>query len=98
MELTGKSILITGGTGSLGKALTSHILKHNPEVKRLVIFSRDEQKQYQMAHEYPVDKYPQVRFFIGDVRDKERLVRAMKDIDYVVHTAAMKHVPIAEYN
>lgn len=82
----------------MGKALTSHILKHNPEVKRLVIFSRDEQKQYQMAQEYPVDKYPQVRFFIGDVRDKERLTRAMKGIDYVIHTAAMKHVPIAEYN
>jgi len=93
-----KSILITGGTGSLGKALTKHILGLFPEVKRLVIFSRDEQKQFQMAMEYPHDKYPQVRFFIGDVRDKERLIRAMQGIDYVIHAAAMKHVPIAEYN
>lgn len=93
-----KSILITGGTGSLGKALTSHILHNHPEIKRLVIFSRDEQKQFQMAQEYPHDQYPQIRFFIGDVRDKERLKRAMKGIDYVIHAAAMKHVPIAEYN
>ena len=96
--LNGKSILITGGTGSLGKALTSHIFKTYPDVKRLVIFSRDEQKQYQMGLEYPADKYPQIRFFIGDVRDYERLKRAMKSIDYVIHAAAMKHVPIAEYN
>ena len=96
--LNNKSILITGGTGSLGKALTSHILKAYPQVKRLVIFSRDEQKQFQMAQDYPADKYPQIRFFIGDVRDKERLVRAFKGVDYVIHAAAMKHVPIAEYN
>jgi UDP-N-acetylglucosamine 4,6-dehydratase/5-epimerase len=96
--LNGKSILITGGTGSLGKALTSHIFKTYPNIKRLVIFSRDEQKQYQMGLEYPADKYPQIRFFIGDVRDFERLKRAMKSIDYVIHAAAMKHVPIAEYN
>ena len=78
--LNGKSILITGGTGSLGKALTTHIFKNYPDVKRLVIFSRDEQKQYQMALEYPADKYPQIRFFIGDVRDFERLKRAMKRV------------------
>lgn len=96
--LNNKSILITGGTGSLGKALTEHILKKWPDVKRLVIFSRDEQKQFQMAQDYPVSKYPQVRFFIGDVRDRERLVRAFEDIDYVIHAAAMKHVHIAEYN
>lgn len=96
--LNGKSILITGGTGSLGKALTSHIYKTYPDVKRIVIFSRDEQKQYQMGLEYPPDKYPQIRFFIGDVRDFERVKRAMKSIDYVIHAAAMKHVPIAEYN
>ncbi|MEN5233645.1 UDP-N-acetylglucosamine 4,6-dehydratase (inverting) [Sphingobacterium faecium] len=96
--LNNKSILITGGTGSLGKALTSHILKAYPQVKRLVIFSRDEQKQFHMAQDYPADKYPQIRFFIGDVRDKERLVRAFKGVDYVIHAAAMKHVPIAEYN
>lgn len=93
-----KSVLITGGTGSLGKALTKHILTQYPDVKRLVIFSRDEQKQFQMAQEYPHEQFPQVRFFIGDVRDRERLLRAMKGIDYVIHAAAMKHVPIAEYN
>lgn len=96
--LNGKSILITGGTGSLGKALTKHIFKTHPEVKRLVIFSRDEQKQFQMAQEYPVHEYPQIRFFIGDIRDEARVKRALKGIDYVIHAAAMKHVPIAEYN
>lgn len=98
MNLEEKSILITGGTGSLGKALTAHILKKHPKVKRLVIFSRDEQKQFQMAQEYPAHEYPQIRFFIGDVRDKERLTRAFNGVDYVIHAAAMKHVPIAEYN
>ncbi|WP_421874966.1 UDP-N-acetylglucosamine 4,6-dehydratase (inverting) [Marinoscillum sp.] len=98
MNLKNKSILITGGTGSLGKALTEFILSKQSEIKRLVIYSRDEQKQFQMAQEYPHDRYPQIRFFIGDVRDKERLTRAMKGIDYVIHAAAMKHVPIAEYN
>lgn len=93
-----KSLLITGGTGSLGKALTKHILTKYPDIKRLVIFSRDEQKQFQMAQEFPQSVYPQIRYFIGDVRDKERLVRAMKGIDYVIHAAAMKHVHIAEYN
>ncbi|GAA4941929.1 UDP-N-acetylglucosamine 4,6-dehydratase (inverting) [Algibacter agarivorans] len=97
-DLKGKSILITGGTGSLGKALTSHILTKYPEVKRLVIYSRDEQKQFQMAQEYPSQKYPQIRYFIGDVRDRERLVRAFQGVDYVIHAAAMKHVHIAEYN
>ena len=97
-ELSGKSILITGGTGSLGKALTSHIFKKYPDVKRLVVFSRDEQKQFEMAQEYPHAEFPQIRFFIGDVRDYERLKRALRGIDYVIHAAAMKHVPIAEYN
>lgn len=96
--LKNKTLLITGGTGSLGKALTSHILQCHPEVKKVIIFSRDEQKQFQMAQEYPSDKYPQIRFFIGDVRDKERLLRAFKEVDYVIHAAAMKHVHIAEYN
>ena len=98
MDLNNKGILITGGTGSLGKALTERILKQWPNVKRLIIFSRDEQKQFQMAQEYPSSDYPQIRFFIGDVRDKDRLVRALRGIDYVIHAAAMKHVPIAEYN
>jgi UDP-N-acetylglucosamine 4,6-dehydratase len=96
--LTGKSILITGGTGSLGKALTQHILSNFPTIKRLIIFSRDEQKQFQMAQEFPQSEYPQLRYFIGDVRDKSRLVRAFKGVDYIIHAAAMKHVPIAEYN
>jgi UDP-N-acetylglucosamine 4,6-dehydratase (inverting) len=96
--LAGKTILITGGTGSLGKALTKHIIGSYPNLKKLIIFSRDEQKQFQMAQEYPVNLYPKIRFFIGDVRDKERLMRAFKEVDYVIHAAAMKHVPIAEYN
>ena len=93
-----KSILITGGTGSLGKALTKHILTNFPDVKRLVIFSRDEQKQFQMAQEFSNEEYPQIRYFIGDVRDKDRLIRAMTGVDYVIHAAAMKHVHLAEYN
>ena len=96
--LRDKSILITGGTGSLGKALTKHILTNKPDIKRLVIFSRDEQKQFEMAQDYPENKFPQIRFFIGDVRDEARVKRALKGIDYVIHAAAMKHVPIAEYN
>lgn len=96
--LNGKSILITGGTGSLGKQLTKIILKRWPEVKRLVILSRDEQKQFQMNMEYPAVAGGNIRYFIGDVRDFERLKRAFKDIDIVIHAAAMKHVHIAEYN
>lgn len=93
-----KSILITGGTGSLGQALTRHILKHNPTLERLVIFSRDEQKQYHMEQEFPTSKYKGIRYFIGNVRDKERLKRAMDGVETVIHAAAMKHVHIAEYN
>ena len=98
MDLNNKSILITGGTGSLGKELTKTIFNKWPKVARLVIYSRDEQKQFTMAQEYPVDIYPKIRFFIGDVRDRKRLTRAFEGIDIVIHTAAMKHVPIAEYN
>ena len=96
--LDNKSILITGGTGSLGKELTKTILKKWPNIKKLVIYSRDEQKQFQMAQEFPESKYPAIRYFIGDVRDLERLKRAFNGIDYVIHAAAMKHVHIAEYN
>jgi len=96
--LSNKSILITGGTGTLGKALTKTIFDRWPDVKRVVIFSRDEQKQFLMEQDYPKSKYPQIRFFIGDVRDQARLVRALYGIDYVIHAAAMKHVHIAEYN
>lgn len=82
----------------MGKELTKNILTNWPQVRRLVIYSRDEQKQFQMAQEYPKAKYPNIRFFIGDVRDLERLKRAFTGIDYVIHAAAMKHVDIAEYN
>ncbi len=98
LDLNGKGVLITGGTGSLGKALTKTILEKWPNVGRLVIYSRDEQKQFQMAQEYSEEKYPAIRYFIGDVRDKDRLIRALQGIDYVIHAAAMKHVHIAEYN
>jgi UDP-N-acetylglucosamine 4,6-dehydratase len=96
--LNDKSILITGGTGSLGKKLVETILMRYPQCKRLVVFSRDEQKQFQMAQEFPETTYPCIRYFIGDVRDYERLKRAFTGIDYVIHAAAMKHVHIAEYN
>lgn len=96
--LNNKSVLITGGTGSLGKALTKNILEKWPDVKRLVIFSRDEQKQFQMEQEFSTSKYKCIRYFIGDVRDLERLKRAFMGVDYVIHAAAMKHVHIAEYN
>jgi len=96
--LNNKSILITGGTGSLGKALVKRILKDYPKVKRLIVFSRDEQKQFQMSQEFPDTKFQSIRYFIGDVRDYERVKRALRKIDYVIHAAAMKHVPIAEYN
>ena len=98
LNLNNKSVLITGGTGSLGKELTKTILTKWPEIKRLVIYSRDEQKQFLMSHEFPEDKYPSIRFFIGDVRDLDRMKRAFTGVDYVIHAAAMKHVHIAEYN
>jgi UDP-N-acetylglucosamine 4,6-dehydratase (inverting) len=93
-----KNILITGGTGSLGKELTRTILSNWPDVRRLIIYSRDEQKQFQMAQDFPADQYPAIRFFIGDVRDLERMERAFNDVDCVIHADAMKHVHIAEYN
>tara|TARA_B110000879_G_C11171458_1_gene513767 strand:+ start:513 stop:1514 length:1002 start_codon:yes stop_codon:yes gene_type:complete len=96
--LNNKSLLITGGTGSLGTKLVETILREYPNIKRLVVFSRDEQKQFQMAQRFPETKYPALRYFIGDIRDYQRVKRALKNIDYVIHTAAMKHVHIAEYN
>ena len=98
LNLNGKSILITGGTGSFGKMFTKLILESNPKIKRLVIFSRDEQKHFQMGMEFSEEKYPAIRYFIGDVRDKERLISAFEGIEVVIHAAAMKHVHIAEYN
>jgi UDP-N-acetylglucosamine 4,6-dehydratase (inverting) len=96
--LNNKSILITGGTGSLGKKLTKTIFDQWPDVQRLIIYSRDEQKQFQMAQEFPLEKFPKIRFYVGDVRDLERMTRAFNDVDCVIHAAAMKHVHIAEYN
>ena len=98
LDLNNKSILITGGTGSFGKMFTKLILERNPDVKRLVILSRDEQKHFNMAMEFPESKYPAMRYFIGDVRDKDRLERAFEGVDIVIHAAAMKHVHLAEYN
>jgi UDP-N-acetylglucosamine 4,6-dehydratase (inverting) len=98
LDLNNKSIIITGGTGSFGKMFTKIILTKYPKVKRLVILSRDEQKHYNMAMEFPESKFPAIRYFIGDVRDRKRLVRAFEGIDIVIHAAAMKHVHLAEYN
>lgn len=92
------SILITGGTGSFGKAFIKEVLSEKYTVDRLVIFSRDELKQWEIEEEYPESKYPQIRFFLGDIRDKERLKRAFRGVETVVHAAALKQVPKAEYN
>ena len=97
MKMKQKSILITGGTGSFGKEFIKSIIDGH-EYNRIVIYSRDEFKQYHMENEFPKSKYPHLRFFIGDVRDKDRLKRACSGINVIVHAAAMKHVPIAEYN
>ncbi|MSQ57474.1 MAG: UDP-N-acetylglucosamine 4,6-dehydratase (inverting) [Limnohabitans sp.] len=98
VDICDQSILITGGTGSFGKAFVKAVLEHCQKINRLVVFSRDELKQYEMQQEFPQDKYPALRFFIGDVRDPGRLARAMEGIDTVVHAAALKQVPAAEYN
>jgi UDP-N-acetylglucosamine 4,6-dehydratase len=92
-----KSILITGGTGSFGKQYVRTILS-NYKPNRLIIFSRDELKQFEMEQEFPVTKYPCMRYFIGDVRDQSRLIAAMQNVDFVIHAAALKQVPAAEYN
>ena len=96
--LNNKSILVTGGTGSFGKSFVIKILKKYPKIKRLVIFSRDELKQHEMASEISEKDYPCIRYFIGDVRDQSRLYRAFENIDIVIHAAALKQVPAAEYN
>ncbi len=95
--LENKVILITGGTGSFGRAFVRYVLKHY-KPRKLIIFSRDEFKQWQMSKEFPESEYPQLRFFLGDIRDKDRLRLAFDGVDYVVHAAALKHVPILEYN
>jgi len=91
-------ILITGGTGSFGKEFIAQIFKRYPEIKRLVVYSRDELKQWKLQQLYPEKEYPQLRFFLGDVRDRDRLKRALEGIDTVIHAAALKQVPAAEYN
>lgn len=98
MNFSDKSILITGGTGSFGKEFVRTILSQYPNIKRLVIYSRDELKQFEMAQEFPKSKYDGIRYFIGDIRDKDRFMRACEGIDYIVHAAALKQVPAAEYN
>ena len=92
------SILITGGTGSFGKAFIADVLGRFPEINRLVVYSRDELKQWELQQLFPSSKYPQLRFFLGDVRDRFRLTRALEGVDTVVHAAALKQVPAAEYN
>ena len=96
--LNNKSVLITGGTGSFGKKFVETILKRYPAVNRIVIYSRDELKQFMLRQRYPEDKYPQMRYFIGDVRDGERLKRACEGVDVIIHAAALKQVDTAEYN
>ena len=98
MKINNTSILITGGTGTFGKAMVSKLLKSYPNIKRLVIFSRDDFKQDQMNDEFPKEKYKNLRYFIGDVRDYQRLLRALDGIDIIIHAAALKQVPAAEYN
>lgn len=96
--LNGKSLLITGGTGSFGKQFARTVLRQFPDIRRLVIFSRDELKQYEMSCSPDFSDADKLRFFIGDIRDKDRLNRALEGIDIVIHAAALKQVPAAEYN
>jgi UDP-N-acetylglucosamine 4,6-dehydratase/5-epimerase len=97
MNLNDKTVLVTGGTGSFGKQFVK-LIAQRFKPRRLIVFSRDELKQYEMAAEFPQDRFPFMRYFIGDIRNRDRLELALRDVDYVVHAAAMKHVPIAEYN
>jgi UDP-N-acetylglucosamine 4,6-dehydratase len=97
MDLNDKAVLVTGGTGSFGKHfLKTVIARYKP--RRLIVFSRDELKQFELAQEFPIEQYPFIRYFIGDVRDRDRLELALRDVDFVVHAAAMKQVTTAEYN
>ena len=93
-----KRLLITGGTGSFGKALVEYLIKNKFPLKKIIIFSRDELKQYEMSQNLSVEKFPNLRYFLGDIREKERLKYAVKDIDIVIHAAALKQVPASEYN
>ena len=91
-------LLLTGGTGSFGKAFIARMLQRFPDISRIVVYSRDELKQWELQQQYPEAEYPQLRFFLGDVRDGDRLRRALEGVDTVVHAAALKQVPAAEYN
>ncbi|MBI1329795.1 MAG: UDP-N-acetylglucosamine 4,6-dehydratase (inverting) [Alphaproteobacteria bacterium] len=97
LDLNDKSVLVTGGTGSFGKHFLKTVVeRYKP--RRLIIFSRDELKQSELAQQFPMDRYPFIRYFIGDIRDRDRLDLALRDVEYVIHAAAMKQVPTAEYN
>ncbi len=98
LDLNNKSILITGGTGSFGKKFIEIVLNKYPDINRLIVYSRDELKQFEMAQKFSPEKYKAMRYFIGDVRDKERMKRACENVDYIIHAAALKQVPAAEYN
>lgn len=97
IDLNGRSIMVTGGTGSFGHAFVREVIE-SFKPSRLIVYSRDELKQYEMAHLFPTERYPCMRYFLGDVRDQSRLEMAMRDVDIVVHAAALKHVSAAEYN
>lgn len=96
--LNNKTVLITGGTGSFGKQFIKTILNRYPNVKKIIVFSRDELKQFEIKQKYPISDFPQLRFFIGDVRDCNRLIQACEDVDIIIHAAAIKQVDTAEYN
>ena len=96
--LNGKNVLITGGTGSFGKKFVEVILRDYPKVNKIIIYSRDELKQFELKQKYPENKYKMIRYFIGDVRDLERLTRACEGVDVIIHAAAIKQVDTAEYN
>jgi UDP-N-acetylglucosamine 4,6-dehydratase (inverting) len=96
--LKNKTLLITGGTGSLGKALTKEIFKRYIDIGKLIVFSRDEQKHFQMREEFPIEEFPKIKFVLGDVRDYESIKSACKGVDYIIHAAAMKHVHLSEMN
>lgn len=98
MDLAGKSILVTGGTGSFGKCFVKTILSKYPQAKRVIVYSRDELKQFEMSQQFSPKDHKAIRYFIGDVRDKERLKRACENVDVIIHAAALKQVPAAEYN
>lgn len=98
LNMEERAVLVTGGTGSFGKQFVKKLFTDYPKIRRVVIYSRDELKQSEMSLQFPPEKYPNIRFFIGDVRDRDRLKRAMESVDTVVHAAALKQVPTAEYN